>query len=43
MGRSITHEGKEMKKTYEKPVLSKRGMLATVTAAKVTLIWVPLP
>lgn len=32
-----------MKKAYEKPVLSKRGTLASVTAAQVTLIWVPLP
>lgn len=30
-----------MKKTYEKPVLSKRGKLAAVTASSVTLIWVP--
>jgi hypothetical protein len=43
MSRSITREGKDMKKTYEKPVLSKRGMLAAVTAAKVTLIWVQVP
>lgn len=27
-----------MKKNYEKPVLSKRGKLAAVTAGKMTLI-----
>jgi hypothetical protein len=32
-----------MKKSYEKPTLEKRGSLGAVTAAKVTLIWVPLP
>jgi hypothetical protein len=30
-----------MKKTYEKPVLSKRGKLASVTATAVTLIGMP--
>ncbi len=29
-----------LKKIYEKPVLSKRGKLGAVTAAKVTLIWI---
>lgn len=31
----------DMKKTYEKPVVSKRGKLGAVTAASVTVIWVP--
>jgi hypothetical protein len=31
-----------MKKSYAKPELSKRGTLAAVTAAPVTLIWVPI-
>ncbi len=30
-----------MKKTYEKPVLSKRGKLGAITAQSVTMIWVP--
>lgn len=30
-----------MKKTYEKPLLSKRGRLGAVTAAPVTYIWLP--
>ena len=30
-----------MKKTYEKPVVSKRGKLGAVTAVPITIIWVP--
>ncbi len=30
-----------MKKSYVKPEFSKRGTLGAVTAASVTLIWVP--
>jgi hypothetical protein len=30
-----------MKKIYEKPALSRRGKLGAVTAATVTVIWVP--
>ena len=29
-----------MKKTYEKPVVSKRGKLGAVTAVPITLIWI---
>ena len=31
-----------MKRTYEKPVLSKRGKLAAVTAQSVTSIGMPI-
>ncbi len=30
-----------MKKTYEKPVLAKRGKLGAIVAQSVTVIWVP--
>lgn len=32
-----------MKKPYVKPEYAKRGTLGAVTAAAVTLIWVPVP
>lgn len=30
-----------MKKTYERPALSKRGKLGAITAQSVTVIWLP--